>query len=158
MTTKMVLFSAHAHYRFRRPCPTQIRFQASERRAPLLLVLTISRSWRAAFQVCRVWRCACHQRSGRCRLRAIRARRVFGDRSTTALALCCSFMLALPLCVTAPKERPVECSSPSMDQWKKLLVRLPQPAGPRRRPIRTARGQDRSLLASARLRYHHAGR
>ena len=49
MTTKMVLFSAHAHYRFRRPCPTKIRFQASERHAPLLLVLTISRSWRVAF-------------------------------------------------------------------------------------------------------------
>src|SRR5262249_14296356 len=39
-----------------------------------------------------------------------------GTGSTTASARCCSLMLALPLCVTATKERQVECSSPSMDQ------------------------------------------
>jgi hypothetical protein len=67
--------SVHTHtIDFDDHAPSRIRFQASERRAPLLLVLTISRSWRVAFRFCRVWRCACHVGC------AIRARRVFGDR------------------------------------------------------------------------------
>jgi hypothetical protein len=61
MHTHIVDFDDHA--------PSRFAFGHENVTEPQRLALAISRSWHVAFQVCRVWRCVCHQRSGTCRLR-----------------------------------------------------------------------------------------